>query len=73
MIRSRRPADERLDEVGRVTAGSEGAPSDGGKVGERPGGLFRGFDKNGGACEEGGDNGVYKVVELPLSAVPLCC
>ena len=34
MIRGRRPADERLDKVGRVTASSEGAPSDGGKVGD---------------------------------------
>ena len=47
LIRGRRPADERLNEVGGVTAGSEGAPSDGGKVGERPGGLFRGFNDNG--------------------------
>jgi len=59
-----RPADERLDEVGGVAAGGEGCAGDGGGIGEGPGGLFGGFDEDGGACEEGGYYGGQDVVDL---------
>ena len=47
------PADEGLDEVGGVAAGGQGGAGDGGGVGEGPGGLFGGFDEEGGTGEKG--------------------
>ena len=47
------PADERLDEVGGVAAGGEGGADDRSGVGEGPGGLFRRFNEEGRAGEEG--------------------
>jgi len=60
------PADDGLDDVGRVSAGDEGAGSDGGEVGGRPGGGFRAFDYDSVAGEDGGDDGADEVVELDV-------
>ena len=58
------PAGYGLNEVRGVPACREGAARDGGEVVCRPGGLFAGFEENGGAGEEGGDYGAEEVVEL---------
>lgn len=50
--------------MGGVVAGEEGVPGDGGEVVGAPGGLFGGFDEDGVAAEEGGDDGGDEVVEL---------
>lgn len=47
-----------------MVAGEEGVPGDGGEVVGAPGGLFGGFDEDGVAAEEGGDDGGDEVVEL---------
>ena len=67
VVRRRRPADEGLNQVRRVPTYGEGAASDGGEVGEGPGGLLRGFEEDGGAGEEGGYYGAHKIVKLELS------
>ena len=59
-----RPADDRLHDIGRMTAGFEGASSDRGEVRRGPGGGFRALDNDGVAGEDGGYDWTYKIVEL---------
>lgn len=48
------PAEDGLDQVGGVPAGNEGGFGNRGVVLSAPGGVFRGFEDEGGAREEGG-------------------
>jgi hypothetical protein len=61
-----RPADNRLNNVRRVTAGFEGTGSDGGKVRRGPSGGFGALDDDGIAGEDGGYDGTDEVVELEI-------
>ncbi len=57
------PAHDRLDELGVVAVGDEGAADDGGEVGGAPGRLLRHLDHDGVAGEESRDHGAHHVVE----------
>jgi hypothetical protein len=63
------PADDGLDDVGRVTAGFERAGCDGGEVRGGPGGGFGALDYDGVAGEDGRDDGADEVVELDVFRV----